>query len=73
MQQIDLIAKDSLDIFESGQRQMILKDDIDVFLIVAVIDGTTSKLVDFHLKGKIKLDEKTIEQSFALVWGAIRQ
>jgi hypothetical protein len=52
---------------------MILKDDVDIDLILALVEGTTSKLADFHNKGKIKLDKKNIEKSFRMIWDAIRQ
>jgi hypothetical protein len=52
---------------------MMLKDDVEIELIFALMDGTTSKLVDFHHKGKIKLGEKTLAKSFRMIWDAIRQ
>lgn len=73
LQQMDLIVKNMLDVFRSGQKDMILKDDIEVELIFAVIDGTTSKLLDFHNTGKINLNKKTIDKSFRMIWDAIRQ
>ncbi|MFK7770513.1 MAG: TetR/AcrR family transcriptional regulator [Saprospiraceae bacterium] len=71
--EMDLIAKNIFDVFRDGQKQMILKDDVDIDLILALVEGTTSKLADFHNKGKIKLDKKNIEKSFRMIWDAIRQ
>ena len=62
-QEIDLIVKSVFDIFQNGQKD----------LIFALADGTTSKLVELHKKGKINLDEKTMDKSFTIIWDAIRQ
>lgn len=73
IQQMDLILKDVFDVFRDGQKEMILKDDVEIELIFALIDGATSKLVESHNKGKIKLDEKNLDKSFRMIWDAIRQ
>ncbi len=72
-EQIDLILENVFGIFRDGQTEMILKDKIEVDLIFALVDGTTSKLVELHKKGKINLDKKTMDNSFKLIWDAIRQ
>lgn len=72
-EQIDLILENVIGIFRDGQAEMILKDKIEVDLIFALVDGTTSKLVELHKKGKINLDKKTMDNSFKLIWDAIRQ
>lgn len=71
--QVDLIAKNIFDVFRDGQKKMILKDDVDIDLILALVEGTTSKLADFHNKGRINLDKKNIDKSFTMIWDAIRQ
>lgn len=73
VQEIDIITRNVFDIFKAGQKNMILKDHVEVKLIFALVDGTTTKLVDLHNTGKIKLTDKMTEDSFALVWDAIRQ
>lgn len=72
-QEIDHHIKSVFDLLIEGQQEMILKDDVEVELIIALIDGTTSKLVALHNKGKIKLNQQSIEKSFRMVWDAIRQ
>lgn len=69
----DLILKNIFDIFREGQKDLILKDDVEIDLILALVDGTTSKLVELHNKGKIKLNKKTMDKSFGMIWDAIRQ
>lgn len=73
IQQMDLILKNVFDIFRDGQKDLILKDDLEIDLIFAVMDGTTSKLVELHNKGRINLDKKTMDKSFRMIWDAIRQ
>ena len=72
-EQVDLILESVFGVFRDGQKEMILKDKIEVELIFALVDGTTSKLVELHKKGKINLDKKTMDKSFKLIWDAIRQ
>ena len=72
-QEMDLIAKDLFGIFQEGQKKMILKDDMEIDLILAIVDGTTSKLAELHNKGRIKLDKKTLDKSCKMIWDAIRQ
>lgn len=73
MQQMDLILKNVFDVFRDGQKEMILKDDVEIELIFALMEGTTSKLVEFQNKGKITLDKITLDKSFRMIWDAIRQ
>lgn len=72
-EKMDLMVNDFLGLFREGQEEMILKDDVQVELMFALFSGMTDMLVEFDSKGKIQLNQKTIEKSFALVWDALRQ
>ena len=56
-----------------GREQMILKDDIDIHLLMALIDGMTEKLVEYNAKGKLLLTEEIINQAFRVVWDGMKQ
>lgn len=62
-----------MELIEYGRKQMILKDKINIDVLKAVLDGMTEKLVEYHQKGKIKLDEKTVEEAFQVIWDGMKQ
>lgn len=70
---IENIMHNVFDIVKQGQKKMILKDNIDPDLLLAVIEGTSDKLIEFNNGGKINLTEEAIEQTSLLVWDAIKQ
>lgn len=60
-------------LLQFGRDQMILKDNIDINIIMATIDGITEKLVEYGAKGKIELNSQTIDEAFQVVWDGIKQ
>jgi len=71
-QKVDLISKNLFEVFVEGQRQLILKKDVDIHLIFGLVDGATTQFVECHNKGLITLDQKTLKKSFKMIWDAIR-
>lgn len=70
---IDQSLKQLTDLFKEGQNEMILKDNVSTDLLFVILDGTIDKLIQTHQTNKIKLTKEIIDQSFTLVWDAIRQ
>ena len=62
-----------IQLFLEGQEKMIVKDHVNVFLIMALFDGFTDKLVEFHRTKRIELSSDVINDSFSLLWDSIRQ
>lgn len=60
-------------LFVEGQEAMIVKDQVDIFLLMAMFDGFSDKLVELHQNKRIDLNQKSIEDAFTLLWDAIRQ
>lgn len=72
-EKIDDLTKKSRGLFLEGQKEMILKDDVEVELLIAIMHGTITSMVSFNKTEKIKLTEENIEKSFRMIWDAIRQ
>ena len=70
---VDSIAEPFFKLFGQGQKEMIIKDDIEMNLILALIDGMSDKLIELHDSKRINLDDELIEKSFKLIWDALRQ
>ncbi len=70
---MEAIAKNVLCMLKEGQQKMILKSEVETYLLIALLEGTTDKLVQFNNTGKIELNDDLIKQSFSLAWDALRQ
>ena len=65
--------KSFYEVLTIGQESMILKDKVELKLLMAVIDGMTDKLLEYKNKGSIELNKKNISDSFDMVWDSIKQ
>lgn len=71
--QMDQHTKGIWAIFHSGKQEQTLKEEIEFELFMAVLDGISDKLAEFHQNGRLKIDSTTVEKSFTLVWDALRK
>ncbi|MTI31335.1 TetR/AcrR family transcriptional regulator [Xanthovirga aplysinae] len=67
------LSEGFIGLIQLGRDQLILKDQVDINVLVAVIDGMTEKLIAYQAKGKIELSESLINESFQVVWDGIKQ
>lgn len=70
--QMDIVGKSIFDVLKDGQENKMLKEDIHIDIMLAMLYGTTNKLADFHNKERLVVTQKTIIKSFDMVWSAIK-
>jgi AcrR family transcriptional regulator len=70
---LDERAESLIQKIEEGRKKLVLKDNINIDILLCVLDGTTDKLVEYQFKGRLKINDELIEDSFNVVWDAIKQ
>ena len=58
-------------IIRDGQKEGIIKADLDDEMVFLSMLGFIRELADEHVSGAYKLNQEKIEKAFNLNWGAI--
>ncbi|EAY32035.1 TetR/AcrR family transcriptional regulator [Microscilla marina] len=58
-------------LMEFGKEQMIIKAETPDMVLIAALDGIIDKLVDYHYKNMLTLDEAIIQAGFDVLWDAV--
>lgn len=66
-------SKGLIELINEGRKDLIIKDDVPVNLILALGGGFVEKLLEFHHNNILKLDEEIVDEAFDLFWDGIKQ
>jgi len=66
-------SKGLIELINEGRKDLIIKDDVPVDLILALGGGFVEKLIEFHHNGILELDETIINKAFDIFWDGIKQ
>lgn len=64
---------DLIGLITEGQNNMILKNNIDAYLVMASFDGLTDKAIEYENKHAIKITKEIKESLFQMFWDSVKQ
>ncbi len=58
-------------LIEYGKEQMIVKAETPTIVLIAALEGIINRLIDYHYKDILVLNEANIQAGFEVLWDAV--